>query len=208
LLADETLYSYVKRHADTGEASMSEENRGAAGTWERGIVEAAIAHRAVMERTAQRILGCREAARDAVQEALVTLWLDPPAHTEQRAWLVRTVIHRSLHERRTCERRRRWEGEAVRAAADDCPICEPERELERREVAAALDTALRSLGEPFRSVFVLREVDGWDYERIARRLGIPVGTVRSRLNRARAALRRRIELALDTGRVAASRDVA
>jgi DNA-directed RNA polymerase specialized sigma24 family protein len=44
---------------------------------------------------------------------------------------------------------------------------------------------------------VLREVEGWDYERIARQQNVPMGTVRSRLNRARAALRAHITAALD-----------
>ncbi|MBY0275836.1 sigma-70 family RNA polymerase sigma factor [Candidatus Binatia bacterium] len=147
-------------------------------------------HLAVLHRVAERILGCRDLARDAVQEALVTYWREQPAHGHERAWLIRTVIHRSLHERRAQARRRRWESDAVRDAASDCPLCSPpDHELERRELAASLDAALRALPEEHRTVFLLRELHGLEYDAIALRLSIPVGTVRSRLSRARCALR-------------------
>lgn len=152
--------------------------------------------RACLSRAARRILGCPDAAHDAVQEALITLWLYPPAHEHERAWLLRTVVHRSLHERRTQLRRKRWEGAAVEAALDDCPLCAPQRQLERREIAALLAEALGELPEAYRSPFVLREVEGWDYTRIASALAIPLGTVRSRLNRARATLRAHVSAGL------------
>ena len=147
-------------------------------------------------RAARRILRCPDAAHDAVQEALITLWLQPPEHGHERAWLLRTVVHRSLHERRTQQRRRHWEGAAVEALLDQCPLCTPQRELEQREIGALLDRALGALPEPYRAPFLLREVEGWDYVRIASALAIPIGTVRSRLNRARAALRAHVEAAL------------
>jgi RNA polymerase sigma-70 factor (ECF subfamily) len=153
-------------------------------------------HQPGLGRVARRILGCPDAAHDAVQEALITLWLHPPEHEHERAWLQRTVVHRSLHERRTQRRRRRWEGAAVEALLDDCPLCTPQRELERREIGLLLDQALGALPEPYRAPLVLREVEGWDYTRIASALEIPVGTVRSRLSRARAALRVQVEAAL------------
>jgi RNA polymerase sigma-70 factor (ECF subfamily) len=152
-----------------------------------------------LSRAAERILGCRDAACDAVQEALITFWLHPPAHAEQRAWLVRTVVHRSLHQRRTRKRRRHWEGQSVAAQPEDCPICNPQRELEQREVAVILERALGALPEPYRLAFIMREVEGRQYEVIARQLDIPVGTVRSRLNRARAALRVHVRAALSEG---------
>lgn len=148
-----------------------------------------LVHLPVMHRVAERILGCRDLARDAVQEALLTHWRGGPDDGSDRAWLIRTVIHRSLHERRAQSRRRRWESDAARDGTFDCPLCQPDRELERRELASLLDGALRSLPEAHRTVFLLREVDGLEYHAIALRLGLPVGTVRSRLNRARCALR-------------------
>lgn len=164
------------------------------------ICRAMGSHRSLLQRMANRILGCRDAARDAVQEALITLWLHPPEPGEEKAWLLRTVIHRSLHERRTRQRRQRWEEAAVEASMDECPICNPQREVEMRELAAAVEQALGAIPEPYRTTFLMREIEGRDYERIAHDLAVPVGTVRSRLNRARTMLREQLGsdlLALD-----------
>jgi RNA polymerase sigma factor (sigma-70 family) len=60
---------------------------------------------------------------------------------------------------------------------------------ERRQLAAAIDQALAGLAPPYRAAFVLRELHGLDYAEVALALGIDLGTVRSRLARARAALR-------------------
>jgi RNA polymerase sigma-70 factor, ECF subfamily len=153
------------------------------------ITRAAVDHHARLHRTATRILGCRDAAHDAVQEALIALWLDPPERGPEHAWLVRTVVHRSLHQRRTGQRRRHWEHEAASEHAKNCELCEPANVAEAREACRVADEALSSLPEVYRQVWLRREIDGWAYERIGQHLGIPVGTVRSRLNRAKAALR-------------------
>ena len=86
-------------------------------------------------------------------------------------------------------RRQRWEGDAARDAFPACPLCQPDLAFERRELAQLLEDALRTLPEVYRSVFLLRELEGLEYGGIAVRLGVRVGTVRSRLNRARCALR-------------------
>jgi len=147
-------------------------------------------HLAHLHAIARRILGDEDLARDAVQEALVTLWRvgRVPAHT--RAWLVRTVVHRSLHVRRSQVRRRHWEERAARESARDvCPLCDPARELENKQLLAALSSAFQRLMPEYRDVLLLREIEGLDYLAIAQRLSVPVGTVRSRLNRAREIVR-------------------
>ncbi len=138
--------------------------------------------------TARRILGDDDAAADAVQEALIALWRmgSIPAHL--RPWLVRAVVHRSLHARRTRQRRIRWEeegGEAVVA----CTLCDPERELETRELLACIDRLVEAMSPEYRAVFLLRDLEGLEYQEIAEALELPVGTVRSRLHRARAHVR-------------------
>lgn len=62
--------------------------------------------------------------------------------------------------------------------------------LARRRLQSELRDAVDSLSEPFREVIVLREIENLSYEEIARLLDCPVGTVMSRLSRARTALRR------------------
>jgi RNA polymerase sigma-70 factor, ECF subfamily len=61
--------------------------------------------------------------------------------------------------------------------------------LERRQLAAAIDRAIADLAPPYRAAFVLYELHGLDYQEIAAALDIDAGTVKSRLARARAALR-------------------
>ncbi len=65
----------------------------------------------------------------------------------------------------------------------------PEREAYRSELREAIGTAIDRLEEHHRVPFVMREVDDLSYEEIAEAMGIPVGTVKSRLNRARSAFR-------------------
>lgn len=148
-------------------------------------------HLALLRRIALRILGCPEQAQDAVQDALCALWQLHGRPPEIRGWLVRTVVHRSLHRRRSEGRRRRWEERAALDGGNDCPICSPEDELDRRQTLSALEAALESLSSEHRVVLALRAA-GLEYDEIASELGLPVGTIRSRLNRARRALRQRM----------------
>jgi len=66
---------------------------------------------------------------------------------------------------------------------------DPEREAYRSELREAIDTAIERMDEHHRVPFVMREVEDLSYEEIAEAIGIPVGTVKSRLNRARNAFR-------------------
>lgn len=135
-----------------------------------------------------QILGSEDLAWDAVQETLLALWREPKLPRKLRGWLLRTVTHRSLHLRRTRGRwRKHEEGAAAQrreSARDDPAIALAGLELHRE-----LERAIAELPEEFRTVFHLREVEGLDYQAIAALLCIPLGTVQSRLNRARSALR-------------------
>jgi len=71
----------------------------------------------------------------------------------------------------------------------------PDARLRRKDVAQALEVALAKLPTEYRRAIVLREVYELDYEQIAEKLNVPVGTVRSRLHRARASLRKTLERA-------------
>jgi RNA polymerase sigma-70 factor, ECF subfamily len=138
---------------------------------------------------ARRILGDEEMAWDAVQEALVALWLEGEMPSNPRAWLVRTVVHRSLHLARGRSRRRRHEDQARLARVEPSDQDDPARHMEADELSHILWHALQSLTPDQRAVLVLAVVDKKDFESIAGALGIPIGTVRSRLNRSRKALR-------------------
>jgi RNA polymerase sigma-70 factor (ECF subfamily) len=66
---------------------------------------------------------------------------------------------------------------------------DPEQETYRSELREAIDTAIERMDEHHRIPFVMREVEDLSYEEIAEAIGIPVGTVKSRLNRARNSFR-------------------
>ncbi len=152
-------------------------------------IQAAVAPNVSMLRqVALRILRCSEQADDAVQDAMIALWNRGERPAELRGWLVRTVIHRSLHRRRTEMRRQRWEEAASLDLEITCPFCDPEEEFAQRELLAVTEAAIAGLGSDHQLVIELR-AKGLEYDEIAQRLGLPIGTVRSRLNRARRSLR-------------------
>ncbi len=148
-------------------------------------------HLSAVRATARRILGDDDAASDAVQDALITLWQAGEVPDHLRKWLLRTVVHRSLHRRRSRIRRLRWE-ELGGAAVLSCALCDPERELEIRDLIDSLDRVLGALPPEHREILMLRELEGLEYREISDVLGVPVGTVRSRLSRARAEVRAKV----------------
>jgi len=137
---------------------------------------------------ALQILGSEDLAWDAVQETLLTLWRAQDMPRQIRGWLLRAVTHRSLHLRRTHGRRRKHE-EGAAAQRRECDRRDAVHALADQELHSGLEEAIAKLPDDYRLVFHLREVEGLDYHTIAARLRIPLGTVQSRLNRARSALR-------------------
>lgn len=78
-------------------------------------------------------------------------------------------------------------------AEDDGPVSK----LARAQLGPALDEALSTLAPDQRALLLLHDVDGWRQEDIADVLGIPLGTVKSRLHRLRSALRKRLQRRLE-----------
>lgn len=145
--------------------------------------------------TAYRLIGDADAASDATQEAFVR------AYTSLRTfrgtssfmtWLYRIVVNVSLDMLR---RRSRAPERLVEDADPDRTIAmiDPSQDVqghvERHERQAAVLRALQRLSHDHRTVLVLFDLNGLAYEEIAEVLGVPLGTVKSRLNRARLALR-------------------
>lgn len=136
------------------------------------------------------------AAQDAVQDAAMRAmrYIDALRDGDARPWLLGIV-------RNTCfsvmERTRgapqtvdfdTAEFEAALAERDDRHD-DPADELQRRHVQREVDAAIRALSPPLREVIVLREFEDLDYAQIAHIAGVPIGTVMSRLARAREKLR-------------------
>ena len=103
----------------------------------------------------------------------------------ERTFLYGTVLRTAATLRRNLRRRERW---LVPGSADaESPARTPHEELEHRQALAVLDTLLGALDDELRDVFVLSEIEELSAPEAAALLGIPAGTVASRLRRARLA---------------------
>lgn len=149
--------------------------------------------------TLLRLAGRPEDARDLLQDTFLRAFqkLDR-FHGESSfyTWLYRIAVNLALSERR----RRRPVVPLADAPGLSRPIdppssiiqTDPSLPLEQAERDAQVQRALNALSPDARAVVVLKDIDGVPYEDIATILGIPVGTVRSRLHRARLELRDRL----------------
>lgn len=132
----------------------------------------------------RRITGNDADAADATQEALVSVVKGIgrfDGRSRYSTWLYRVAVNASLDELR--RRRRRSD-----AGAPGAPGAVPRPVDDAVADGVDVDAALRRLPAGFRSAVVLRDLCGLDYEEIAEILGVPPGTVRSRIARGRALL--------------------
>jgi RNA polymerase sigma-70 factor, ECF subfamily len=143
--------------------------------------------------TMVHVLGHAEDARDVVQDAFVQAFVRLETFQQSSAfytWLYRIAFNvAATHQRR---RRSTLSVEQMREATGKEPIdrgAEPGERLEQEERRRQVHEAIAQLSEEQRVVVVLREIDGCCYETIAEMLDLPIGTVRSRLHRARLQLR-------------------
>ena len=143
--------------------------------------------------TLLRIAGSREDAADAVQDAFVQAYVKLDSFRGDAqffTWLYRIAMNVALSRRR--RRRPATSLDAAKTAAGEEPMdaaAGPHDRLLADERARQVHTALADLGDQHRKILVLREIEGCSYEVIADILELPVGTVRSRLFRARMQLR-------------------
>lgn len=108
-------------------------------------------------------------------------------------WLYRIAVNHFVAQRRSERRRSELLAAHIRTDArlrsDDHDAPVPGAQLEQRELHARLERALARLDEEFRVAVVLRDVEDLDYDQIAEIVGVPVGTVKSRIHRGRMMLR-------------------
>jgi len=143
----------------------------------------------------------RHRAEEIVQEAFVRLWHTPPEAGEIafRSWLRRVVTNLSINALQRTKRAAPLPTEGWESG--DHRSLRPEQILSSREETARIHSALDRLDATKRAILMLRAVEELSYEEIAEALEIPVGTVMSRLNRARAALAEELDEPLDEARV-------
>lgn len=144
---------------------------------------------------ALRMLGNRAEAEEVAQEAFVRAHRalgDFRGDAKLSTWLYAITSRLCLNRLASGERRLTRRGEdALLRLSDAAP--RPDAALERRELETALARAIAELPEDRRIVVVLRDIEGLSYEEIAQVLELELGTVRSRLHRARADLKEKLE---------------
>lgn len=173
--------------AETVEALVARAQQGDAGAFE-----------AVYRRTADRVYavclrmcGSAEEAAERVQDTYVRAWERLGSFRAESlfsTWLHRLAVNVVLESRRSLGRRRARE------------LSEPEMERFTHAAVAAmpgtrvdLERAIAALPEKAREVLVLRDVEGFKYEEIARMTGVTLGTVKAQIHRARGLVKEALE---------------
>ena len=149
--------------------------------------------------TALRILGDEDIAQDAAQEAFISAFRSISTFRggSFKAWLLRTVTNACYDELRRQKRRPTTplepetndgeEMDSPRWLAD--PNMTPSEQSEADELEHAIQHCLDTLPADFRTVVVLADIQGMDYSEVATAAHVPLGTIKSRLARARLRLR-------------------
>lgn len=160
-----------------------------------GAFESAVArHQAKIYTFACYFLGDRAEAEDVTQEVLIRLWRNLAKLDAARmaAWLVRVTrnaCYDRLRQKRATGRylAPELDGEAAERVPSQDP--DPEATATRGDLRRRLTAALTALDEPYRSVLILREVQGLSYQEISDALEVPLNTVRVHIHRGRQRLR-------------------
>ncbi len=149
--------------------------------------------------TALRILGDEDQAADASQEAFISAFKSIASFRggSFKAWLMRTVTNACYDELRRKKRRPTTplepdtedgeEMDSPRWMAD--PSLTPDQQAEADEVEHAIQHCLDNLPLEFKTVVVMADIQGMDYTEVAAAIRVPLGTIKSRLARARLRLR-------------------
>lgn len=149
--------------------------------------------------TALRILGDEDQAQDAAQEAFISAFQSIASFRggSFKAWLMRTVTNACYDELRRQKRRPTTplEPETNDGEEIDSPKwladknMTPAQKAEADELEHAIQHCLDALPNEFRTVVVLADIQGMDYSEVATSARVPLGTIKSRLARARLRLR-------------------
>jgi RNA polymerase sigma-70 factor (ECF subfamily) len=151
-----------------------------------------VTYSGVVETVCLRLLKDRYAAEDACQETFAAAWKHRSQLRPNRAWLLKVATNKCLDELRWRSRHRAQsmdedgEGEAAYVAS---PAPSPEAVLLNGQAAEVLEHALSQLPWAQRLAIVLSDVEGWNYRQIAAACDVSIGTVKSRIFRARRTLR-------------------
>jgi RNA polymerase sigma-70 factor (ECF subfamily) len=158
-----------------------------------------LAYQDLVYNQAFRMIGEEEPADDATQNTFISAYnhLNSFRGGSFKAWLLRIVTNACYDELRRRKRRPTVPLEPLDDAGDEVesprwmidPTDHPEEQVERLELQNAIQRCLDKLPDEFRVAVVMVDVQGLDYSEAADSLGKPIGTVKSRLARARLRLR-------------------
>lgn len=158
-----------------------------------------LAYQDMLYNTALRILGDDALASDATQEAFISAFKNLASFRggSFKAWLLRTVTNACYDELRRQKRRPSVPLEPVNEMDDEIESPRwladssmgPAEQMEADELEHAVQHCLNQLPEDFRAAVVLADVQGMNYAEVAQILRIPLGTIKSRIARARLRLR-------------------
>jgi RNA polymerase sigma-70 factor (ECF subfamily) len=155
-------------------------------------------HQRMVYQLAFHLLGDRDEALDLSQDVFMRVFRTLPqfrGQSQLRTWIYRIVVNQARNRQRWWRRRHRANQISldrhleIHGEPSGNPQAAPDQVLAQKRLASLLRRALEALPFDQRSVVVLREIDGLSYDEIAFSLGITLGTVKSRLTRARRALR-------------------
>lgn len=147
--------------------------------------------------TALRLTRSKEDAEDLAQEAIVRAYdaFERFDGTNFKAWILRIVTNLYINRYRQRQRAPQLSSiddeNILEPVADEGEV--PDRQLFDELVGAEVEEALRNVPEDFRMAVILSDIEGLSYQEIADATDVPIGTVRSRLARGRALLRKQLE---------------
>ena len=150
-----------------------------------------------------RLLNDREVSEDIAQEVFVRVHLHRRNYrtgSKFSTWLFTIAANLAKNEMRRRKRRRNWTSlDEMQETLKDASLqfadkkSTREDDLEREQLSGVVGEAIAALPDRYRIALVLRDIEGLAYEEIGLALKIPGGTVRSRINRARLMLKRKLE---------------
>jgi len=172
----------------------------------------ALVHLDALYRVALRLSGNAADADDLVQETMLKAyraWDQYERGTNAKGWLLTILRHTFINEyRRRTRHPETVDVDAIEpfAVFDDVQEQDPQGRFFDQIVDDEVLRAVDGLPEQFREALVLSDVEGMSYEEVARVLGVPLGTVKSRLFRARRLLQAKLyEYAVEMGYIKANR---
>ena len=197
------MYSICMKATQTASASEKTLIRAA----RRGDLEAfnllILRYQNLLFGIALRLLNDEDAAADAVQEALISAFRR--FHTFRgdslKSWLARVVVNACYDELRRKRRQHSVPLDQFNAEGDEIetsfwlvdPQADPEVQFESAELEHAIQKNLDKLAPVYRLMLVLVDIEGMSYEEAAMAAGVPVGTVKSRLARARVHMQKSLQ---------------